>query len=396
MTYIYAEPKGIGNPIPFERVSNAIINIQHKFKVSVGENTYYKNAYVQWEKGLSRIICGKSVKINMGDTTNTKVANFNVKIEFKGTLNEQLNDLYFIRALTLNEELIIDKHSIPYGNFKFDDKGHLYKRISDLEYLKQCLEYYGVKTDFDLESITEEDNFKLSLLMDKKPSIIKYNINLIESGILRMGIANITILLMVEENIKEGCYKLKSFFANTWDVVYALPETTEHILMSQFLILDKEGLLADNIDSQKIIKDIKRNHTQNNNSGYVNTFLLEAIKAYDKYSPQQMELRYIIENLSKWLYDQSKEDYSFLNLAQVKYRLSKLDKIDIERIIDISSFNKDNIEMLAGTSILLDKKEEAESLIEKMESEQKESFMSYPIYNLLDNKLYNTNKIDKD
>lgn len=204
-----------------------------------------------------------------------------------------------------------------------------------------------------------------------------------------MNIANITILLIVEENTKEECYKLKSCFANTWDVVYALPETTEHILMSQFLILYKEGLLADNIDSQKIIKNIKRNHTENKNNGYVNTFLLEAIKAYDECGSQQMELRYLIENLSEWLYEQSKEDYIFLNVVQVKYKLDKLEKIDIEKIIDISSFNKDNIEILAGTLILLDKNEEAESLIEEMELEQKECFMSYPIYNLLEN-----NKVD--
>lgn len=78
------------------------------------------------------------------------------------------------------EELVIDKHSVTYGYFKFDNKKHLYKKISDLEHLKHRLEYFGVKTDFDLESITEEDDFKLWILMDKKPSTRKYNINLIK------------------------------------------------------------------------------------------------------------------------------------------------------------------------------------------------------------------------
>lgn len=382
--YIYAKPKGIGNPIPFERASNAIIKIQHEFIISIGEKIYYNNAYVQWENGQSRIVCGKSVNINMIDTNNSEVGTFNINIEFKGTLNEQLNDLYFIRGLTLNEELIIDGHSVPYGEFKFDNEEHLSKRISDLECLKQRLEHYGVKTDLNLESITEEDDFKLSLLMDEKPSIKEYNINLIETNILRMKIVNITILLLVEEDIKEGYYKLKNFFENTWNVAYHLPETAEHIYMSQFLILDKEGLLADNINSQKVIDDIKRNHSENKNIGYVNTFFLEAIKAYDESGSQQKELKYLIENLSEWIFEQSKEEYTFLNLAQVKYRLDKLDKKDINRIIEIGNFNKGNLEIQAGVSILLNKKEEAKISISNMDQEQKELFITYPIYQLLE------------
>src|SRR5699024_2193870 len=170
--------------------------------------------------------------------------------------------------------------------------------------LKQRLEYYGVKAGLNLDILTDGDDIKLSIVMEENPPISKYNIDLSESRILKMKIANIAILLMVEEDMEEGCYKLKDFFANTWDVTYVLTETTEHIPMSQFLVLGKEGLLADNINLQKIINDIKRNHSENKNIGYVNTFLLEAIKAYDECSAQQTELRYLIENLSRWLYEQ--------------------------------------------------------------------------------------------
>jgi hypothetical protein len=394
--YLYAKPKGIGNPIPFERVSNAIINIQDEFRISIGEKIYYEDAYVQWEKGQSRIVCGKSVKINITNTDNSKVGTFNINVKFKGTLNEQLNDLYFMKALINNEELTIDGHSVPYDNFKFDNNEHLFERISELELLKQRLEYYGVKTDFNLEAITEEDDFKISFLMDEKPSMKRYKINLAKVGVLGLEIANISILLFAEENIEEGYYKIKSYFENAWKVKYYLRETDEDIQMSQFLILDKKGLLADNINSQKIIEDIKRNHSGNKNIVYVNTFLLEAIKAYDEYSSQQMELRYLIENLSEWLYHESKEDYIFLNLAQVKYRLGTLIKYDIDKIIDIGKLNKDNIEIQAGISILLKKKEDAEALIKDMNSELKDLFMSYPIYHLLENSEQQNTATNKD
>ena len=387
--YLYAKPKGIGNPIPFEKVSNAIINIQDEFAISVGKKIYYDNAYVQWEKGQSRIICGKSVKINIinTDKSNSRAGtvNFNINIIFKGTLNEQLNDLYFMQALIENEELTIGEHSIPYGNFKFDKNENLFERISDLELLKQRLEHYGVKTDFNLESITEEDDFKISFLMDENPSMEIFKINIVKVGTLRLEIANISILLFVEENIEEGHFEVESFFESLRNAKYRLNETNEEIEISQFLILDKKGLLADNINSQKIIEDIKKHHSGNKNISYINAFLLEAIKAYDECSPQQSELRYLIENLSKWLYEESKEDYIFLNLAQVKYRLGTLEAYDVDRIIAIGNLDRHNIETQAGVAILLNKEEEAEALIADMNSEQKELFMSYPIYHLLKN-----------
>ena len=46
----------------------------------------------------------------------------------------------------------------------------------------------------------------------------------------------------------------------------------------------------------------------------------------------------------------------------------------------MSQLNKDNIEIQAGISILLKKKEDAEALIKDMNSELKDLFMSYPIY----------------
>ncbi len=383
--YLYAKPKGLGNPIPFEKVSNAIISIQNEFKISVGEKTYYKNAYVQWEKGQSRIVCGKSVKINIVNISNCGIGALNINTKFKGTLNEQLNDLYFIEALIKSEKLIIDGHSIPYGNFEFDNKEHLFNRISDLELLKQRLGYYGVKTDFDLGAITEDNAFKISFLMDEKPSMKRYKINLTKTNILRLEIANISILLFVEENIKKGYYKIKSYFEYTWRVKYCLRETAEYVQMSQFLILDKKGLLVDNINSRKIIEDIKRNHSGNKNIVYVNDFLLGAIKAYDEHSPQQIEIRYLIDNLSRWLYNESEEDYAFLNLAQVKYRLGTLDKDDINRITEIGNLNKDNIGIQVGVAILLKKNGEAKALIEDMDSEFKNLFISYPVYSLLEN-----------
>lgn len=56
--YIYAEPKGIGNPIPFDKVSNAIINIQDKFKVSVGKKLTMKMHIYNGKKDYQELYVG--------------------------------------------------------------------------------------------------------------------------------------------------------------------------------------------------------------------------------------------------------------------------------------------------------------------------------------------------
>jgi len=188
---------------------------------------------------------------------------------------------------------------------------------------------------------------------------------------------------MVRKNLKESCYKVDSFFKKTWNIKYVL-EDRKCVCMSQFIILDKNGLLVDNIDSRKILNDIKIKHKGNKYIKYVTLFLLEAIKAYDECSLNKDELTNLIENLSKWIFKQCGDDYAFLNLAQVKFRLGKLNNTDICKIMDIRSKNKDNIEIQAGVSVLLNEKEHAEFLINNaMSPEQRKLFMSYPICNLL-------------
>ncbi|MGO1652198.1 hypothetical protein [Senegalia sp. (in: firmicutes)] len=296
------------------------------------------------------------------------------------------DDLNFIKSIMINKEFYVNGIKIPYENFNFKDKKDLNSRIKELDYIKKRLKYYGVKTDFNLKNLTHEDDFKLSLLMETNPSTKVFNINLSESNLLKIKISNIFLILIVKENKNKEFYEIEDFFTSELNVTYIPSGQCNHVPISQFLILQKEGLLADNINAKKILKGIKKYHMESKDLEYVNNFLLEAIKAYDDQSNQHDELRYLIYKLSEWLYEESREDYIFLNLAQVKYRLGKLKEFDLQKIRDIRLSNEDNCEILAATSILLGEKENARSLINKIELEKKEMFISYPIYSLLDYK----------
>lgn len=382
--YVYIEPKGIGNPIPIEKVSNAIIKLQDKFKIRVKEKEYYNDAYIQWENGIPSIIFSKSIVMSIPNFKVDKKIDINFKIKFEGTLNERLHNLNFIRDMLENKGFYLKDTLIPVEDSNFKYREDLYKRINEFKNLKQRLEYYGIKKDLNFDAVKDNEFMNLDIITERYPSFQKYNIDLSKSRMLRMKIANVLILLIVEENKERECYKFKNFFSNNWKTKYIFKETNEEIYGSQFLILDKETLLADNLNSNFIMKSIKENHNKKKNIEHVTSFLLEAIKAYDKSDNQKPELNILIDELSKWLYLQSEEDIYLLNKLQVKYRLEKLEEEDIVAIRNIRKKHKNNIEMLAGISILLDEKENARETVNKMNKKQKDMFISYPIYNLLE------------
>lgn len=308
-----------------------------------------------------------------------------------GTLNERINDLIFIKDLIETKELTVNKHKILFNDSDFIDKQDFLEMLNNLVNIKQRLEYFGVIKDLNLDIMTKEDDIMLSFIMESEPKIKDYKIDLSNTRVLKINIANISILVIVEIIENKKCYNIKSYFTNSWRITYLLKETAEHIPISQFIFLEKDGLLVDNINSKKIIEDIKEKHNNTNNTEYINDFLLEALKAYDEACDQKNEIEYLIEILSEWLYEENKADYKYLNLAQVKYRTGKLNDEIITKIKAMKKMNADNLEILAGINILLDNDDEAIQIINKMSFSNREFFKSCPIYNLI-NKKYASNK----
>lgn len=384
--YLYAEPKRLGNPIPFEKVSDAIISLQENFKVAVKDIVYYKAAYVQWEKGISKIICSKGVNFQLLEDDNVKNKySVTININLTGTLEERRNDLKFIQSLSKNDEIVINNQEIQFQDFEFSEIDEVKILLSELEKMEERFRYFGYFEDVNLELLTPEEEKNLSFIMENKPLIKEYSVS--ETGLLYLKIAGINLLILVEKNEIEGYYILNNFFEKSWNAFLGDSGNKKNIPISQFLVLDKIGLLADNLQSDKVLEDIKAKHTNNMQLEIVNTFLLEAIKAYDEKAGNKEELKNLIFSLSRWLYEQFEEDYIYLNLAQVKYRLGILDNEDIEKLEDLE---KNDLGLQTGVLILLEKYEEVRLVLEEMVDEERNQFRSYPIYNLFEEYLNNS------
>src|SRR5699024_11000714 len=191
----------------------------------------------------------------------------------------------------------------------------------------------------------------------------------------------IKLLILVEKNEVDDYYILNNFFERTWKLVLVDADSNKKTTISQFLVLKKEGLLADNIQADRILEDIKEKHANNMEIEIINNFLLEAIKAYDEKEFRKEELQKLIVKLSNWLHEEIEEDYTFMNVAQIKFRLGKLNSEDIERL---NKLENDDLEIQIGKLILIEQYSESRIILDNMENEEKERFISYPIYNIME------------
>ena len=111
---------------------------------------------------------------------------------------------------------------------------------------------------------------------------------------------------------------------------------------------------------------------------------LEIIKAFDK-THNASFLKAAID-IFNWLLenDSNSRDLCIMNLYQCYIRERKLSLSEKANLYNMLDKYKGNASMLAGLLILLGENEEALSYIEMLSESEKEEFINYPIYRLLD------------
>ncbi len=378
--YIYAKPNGLGNPFPIEKFSDAILRIKNSINITIEEKTYYTDARIQWEKGIPFLVCSKAIKFELSEFE----AGYNKRVSFKydnkGTLNERINDMCFILALIENNAININGNRIDYDNLNLDNKDKFRQELKQMQKIKKLLLEFGVTKDLELDSMTKEDWNRIEFLMKKKPKIEDYNLGEFNSQLFRMSISNLLLVLMIEK--ENNYYKICNFFTNYYNISFVYEGTSDHIPISQYLILKADELIADNVSEDKIVRDIKKKHIKDKTEDFENMFILEAIKAYDNIENKD-KLKKLILKLSKWFNNESKSEHSYLNYMQVKYRLEKLNKKDKIELKKLKNKYIDNLEFLVAISILLDDKEDAANTIKEMDDNVRKVFEDYPIYSLI-------------
>ncbi len=174
-----------------------------------------------------------------------------------------------------------------------------------------------------------------------------------------------------------------------YDKEFNLELTVEgdNTFISRFALLSKDAILCDNFD-ENIILDSITSYTKKDNGKYADFYLgivLELIKAWDEVNNDKYlsTAKKILELLSTFL----ENEIVVINSAQIEFRLyNKFSDKTLGELYKIRYKCKNDL-FVAGTLILLKEYNDFQKVFNTFDSEKKELFIRYPIYNLLKNNL---------
>ena len=236
-------------------------------------------------------------------------------------------------------------------------------------------------------------------LLELTPDKIKW-LSVLEHAILRnepicglsedfapctvLRIAGLNIALTFEKQ-DDGAYVISDFFRD--DLIYRpenLDEDNPFILSHLSTLKSRDYEKIDNINYsifiptyEKIVKVYPEA------TDYILFDALFMIEAYD--NSGKIELLNLADEIFCWLEKKEKEpdsDIYLINRLQIAKRIRDLTDEEIAKLISTAESSDLNV-IKAGANILLGNKKTAEYYINMLEDKDKEEFLKYPIYNLM-------------
>lgn len=392
---VYANIKG-GASIPaeyYETVDHIIMENSLNIPIRVGEEEFFQSITITHTAKNRRINIGNCFFTTFNQETESDTEKLQkVDLTLPNLLSERIKALRFYLAL-VKEESYYFGDDLMHINFGDHDKKELTKyyteKLDGCNLMNQVLKTLNVKKDLDFSNFTNKDNRVAEALIDAfiENKTIHNETEL--PFVFHTSISNINLLLVSQE-VDDKEYKLYDYYNKKLMISVAENEDGEMYAISQFnsRILDEKSILkSDNINYNAIISDIMRDDLHPiENVISSNLLLIELIRAYDQ--KPTSDLYNCMYQLAEWLCNKSEvlgEEVALLNYLQVKIRKEKLSNEEKIRVTQIAANSKDK-SFQAGAYILLGDYDIAKSIIDKMPEEEKNQFLSFPIYNLIQNK----------
>lgn len=387
--YLYANIKGGIAPIPVEYysdISHLYMSSSDDVTISVNNVVYYTNIIrtITADKIIFRI--GASVTLvapNVTDYKNIAEAKIKVNVKLKGNLNERITDLEFLIAMFQFERFEINGRYFP---AKFPEEE--LKKINPSEYPEilngynralAVLKQLNVKKPLNMDEMNSEDFRKLNSLIGAiETGMPIKNANNDLPFAVNLNIANLRLLMYCEKKA-DYLYYIDDFFNKQVDVAFR--KNDKFIPASQYSFFKESDFLSiDNLNLHNIINDYKRIVPNIMVVENGNIVMLEMLKAYD--TSKNDKFLVAVKSMLEWLESNSEkidETIIKINKYQILRRERKLffsEKQELYKIIEQTQV----ITYKIGAFILLDEQGEARALLESMQQEAKNEFMTYPIF----------------
>ncbi len=377
--YVYAETKD-KVLFPFEKVKKAsrVTLLPRKIQIEVNGTKFYDESSLCVENGKEVVKIGKSF------TYRPFEKNFNFKLN--GNLSERIIDCRFFIELSDSGKIIIDgkEGQVNIDDGLIEEAKKIREILKFLELTKLLFEKLGVKKELDFEKITDSDSRLIAALIEGIINNAYVTVDNLESWILPVKIANLHILLVAiksKEKKDRDRYRIYNFFEQCEKncyMEYKMDSGSEPIKSSVYFLLEKKDFLKfDNISYDNILKLVKNLPKYEANHTSITNLILSLLRAYDEQKEDEMlkTANSLNEHIVAFY---GETPITVLNKLQIIRRQRRFSDEEIEILKQILSSN-DDLFVLLGANILLERSLDAESVFEKLPEEKKQEFLSFPI-----------------
>lgn len=367
------------------------VMVQEKIEksVEIKDKLYYSSYTLTRQKEHETITMGKGIVFDL----DIRKINFN----FQGTLQDRITDMEFFIDLIKNKTVTINGATLNLPEYKEDinEENKLIedysKKINDLKVLRD--KFLELKIDFkeDIDKLDKQS--RNNLLLFKKifcDNIVPTNLNIQQSGVHFIKIGNCSIAVLAQKNKNEEL-RIYNYFAELKDIISIViakegeKPSTENRTSPYFVMSAEDILKFSNFNAEVVFDSINIIQNFENQSDYINAFMLELLKAYDK-DNKRKDILGLAERINNLLIQNEISITNQLNKFQIIKRKRDFKQDERNILIDLrnnlekdDSFNKNQ----CGIAILLENKNDYEFYYNAMDKETQKEFDTYPIFNLL-------------
>lgn len=335
----------------------------------IDDKTYYDNFEIRKSDDKTFLI-----KLSENLSINTGKSEFN--FEVVTGLNQVIKDIQFLEALPYGEAFYVGKHKLcEYKdislNERFQQKLNLFKQLQLVvnKFDIKLNKVFGDFTDNDWKAIED-------LLKIYQGKIWPKNDNAWQMWWWQGKV--VPFFLAVDPDgelcIENGvCFKYLKISVGTDDERYIVPAFT----MFKRDVWEK---LYD-VDERILLEELDRGEFNDLTEGDFTQLFIEILSAYDTVQDEKYYnvAKSISDRLMKIDPDAA---YLRINRLQLIKRKRDLAEGELQELENIEAGTNDKM-MVCAVNILLENRRKAKKVLEEMSNEDKEMFMSYPIYNLL-------------
>jgi hypothetical protein len=313
--------------------------------------------------------------IRLSENLCIDIGNNKIDLKLKTELEQILKDIRFLELLQQGTSLYIGKEKIcDYEKVNVGEK--IQKVVKDFTQIKLALMKFEIHIDKRLDAFTDDDwksiNELVNLYQGKiKPQnrtawhmwwwqgkVVPFFLAIdpdgevcIENGI---HFRHVQLTLGDEDNYRVS--PIIMFKRDVWEKLY-------------------------DIDKKTLLQELEKSELNSQTEGNFSLLLVELLVAYD--TTKNEKYYDMVKMISDKLLEVSPDnDYWKINKLQILKRKRELSEKELQELECIEEQTND-AKVVCAANILMDNKRKAKKELDGMVTEDKELFMSYPIYNLL-------------